>query len=101
MAGVVGQSGRVALPADRHLCLRQLRPQQGRCQQAVAAIVARSAGDPDPARMGLQRPGQGGDRMGGALHQVVRRQAGERGPFYRPARGAAVQREWGQAAGGI
>ena len=101
VAGVVGQAAFVAMPADRQACLRQLRPQQGSCQQSVTAVVAGSAGEPDMACMWLQCPRQGGNRGSGPLHQPVWRQVRERGLFDRAAGGAAVQRELGSARPGV
>jgi len=69
---VGGQPGFVADAGDdrRKAALAELR----RGFEAVAAVVARSAGDPDRARLGRHGHGQPGHGESRALHQRVRRQ---------------------------
>ena len=99
-AGVVGQAVFLAMPADEDSGSRQLPLQQGSRQQAVAAVVARAAGDPDHARVRVEGARERGDGSSGALHQLVRWQPGQRGLFEPAAAGAAVQRQVAGQGGG-
>ena len=88
----VGQQG------DFHLAPPGL--QQRGSLQAVAAIVARTAGDPEALCMGRQGAGEPGGSQAGALHQGMRRQLLHPGLFDLAAAGNPVQGQTpGQGAG--